>query len=36
MGSAKNIVGKLREGVLIYLLGEQGDDGNHLAHCAEQ
>jgi hypothetical protein len=36
MGSAKNTVGKLGEGVLIHLLGEQGDDGNHPANCAEQ
>lgn len=36
MGPAKNTVGKLGDEVLIHLLGEQGDDGNHPAHCAEQ
>lgn len=36
MGPAKDTVGKPGEGVLIHLLGEQGDDGNHPAHYAEQ
>ena len=36
MGPTKNTIGKLEEGVLIHLLSEQADDGNHPAHCAEQ